>query len=44
MSVVLLLNSRADPSGNESPFIFGMQNLMLNMVKGAYPWQNTDQF
>jgi CubicO group peptidase (beta-lactamase class C family) len=44
MSVVLLLNSRADPAGNESPFIFGMQNLMLNMVKGAYPWQNTDQF
>lgn len=45
MCVALLLNSRADPSGNENPFVFAMQDLMLDFVKNAsYNWQNIDQF
>ncbi len=45
MCVALLLNSRVDPSGNETPFVQAMQNLMLDIVKSTnYPWQNIDQF
>lgn len=45
MSVVLLLNSRVDPSSNESPFVFAMQDLVLDLTKNsAYPWQAIDQF
>ncbi len=45
MCVALLLNSRADPSGNENPFVYAMQDLMLDFVKnGSYNWQNIDQF
>ena len=45
MCVALLLNSRTDPSGNENPFVFAMQDLMLDFVKnGSYNWQNIDQF
>lgn len=45
MCVALLLNSRVDPSGNENPFVFAMQDLMLDFVKNAsYNWQNIDQF
>jgi CubicO group peptidase (beta-lactamase class C family) len=44
MSIALLLNTRADPAGNQNPFVQGMQTLMLNIVKGAYPWQDIDQF
>jgi D-alanyl-D-alanine carboxypeptidase len=45
MCVSLLLNSRADPSTNENPFVYGMQDLMLDIVKNsAYNWQNIDQF
>lgn len=43
--VSLLLNSRADPAGNETPFIQAMQNLMLDIAKNnTYPWQDIDQF
>lgn len=45
MCVALLLNSRVDPSTNETPFVQAMQNLMLDLVKNtAYPWQDIDQF
>jgi len=45
MCVALILNSRVDPAINDLPFIYGMQDLMLDIVKNAtYPWQNIDQF
>jgi len=45
MCVALLLNSRVNPSANENPFVFDMQDLMLDLVKNAnYNWQNIDQF
>jgi D-alanyl-D-alanine carboxypeptidase len=45
MCVALLLNSRADPSSNENPFVYAMQDLMLDFVKNSsYNWQNIDQF
>ena len=45
MCVALLLNSRVDPSGNETPFVYAMQNLVLDFVKNSsYNWQNIDQF
>lgn len=45
MCVALLLNSRVDPSGNENPFVFAMQDLLLDFVKNtSYNWQNIDQF
>jgi CubicO group peptidase (beta-lactamase class C family) len=45
MSVALLLNSRVDPVAGENPFVFGMQDLMLDLVKNSsYSWQNIDQF
>jgi D-alanyl-D-alanine carboxypeptidase len=43
--VALLLNSRVDPTTNENPFVFAMQNLVLDITKNAsYPWQDFDQF
>lgn len=45
MSVALLLNSRVDPVAGENPFVFGMQDLMLDLVKNSsYSWQNINQF
>ncbi len=45
MCVSLLLNSRVDPAANENPFIYAMQDLMLDLVKNSsYSWQNIDQF
>jgi hypothetical protein len=45
MCVVLLLNSRVDPSTNENPFVYAMQDLVLDFVKNSsYNWQNIDQF
>lgn len=45
MCVALLLNSRVDPSANELPFVYGMQDLMLDLVKNSsYQWQDIDQF
>ena len=43
-SVVLLLNSRKDPTSNENPFVYAMQDLMLDLVKNNHPWQDIDQF
>jgi hypothetical protein len=41
----LLLNSRADPTTNENPFVYAMQDLMLDVVKNStYSWQDIDQF
>jgi len=34
-----------DPTAGENPFVFAMQDLMLDLVKNSsYPWQNIDQF
>ena len=45
MCAVLLLNSRVDPSTNENPFVFAMQDLVLDITKNpAYNWQDIDQF
>jgi D-alanyl-D-alanine carboxypeptidase len=45
LCVALLLNSRVDPVAGENPFIFGMQDLLLDIVKNtSYPWQDIDQF
>ncbi|HOZ69256.1 MAG TPA: serine hydrolase domain-containing protein [Chitinophagaceae bacterium] len=45
MCVALLLNSRVDPVAGENPFVFAMQDLMLDLVKNSsYTWQNIDQF
>lgn len=45
MCVALLLNSRIDPTGNENPFVYAMQDLMLDLVKNtSYTWQDIDQF
>lgn len=45
MTVVLLLNSRVDPTGNETPFIYAMQDLMLDLAKNSsYAWQDINQF
>jgi CubicO group peptidase (beta-lactamase class C family) len=45
MCVALLLNSRVDPTTGENPFVYAMQDLMLDMVKNSsYPWQKIDQF
>lgn len=45
MCVALLLNSRVDPVAGENPFVFAMQDLMLDLVKSSsYSWQNIDQF
>lgn len=42
---VLLLNSRVDPTTNENPFIYAMQDLVLDITKNAsYSWQDIDQF
>jgi D-alanyl-D-alanine carboxypeptidase len=42
---VLLLNSRVDPATNENPFVFAMQDLVLDITKNAsYSWQAIDQF
>jgi D-alanyl-D-alanine carboxypeptidase len=43
--VALLLNSRVDPTTNENPFVFAMQNLVLDITKNtSYAWQDIDQF
>lgn len=43
--VALILNSRADPSANDLPFVYAMQDLMLDIVKNSsYSWQDIDQF
>jgi D-alanyl-D-alanine carboxypeptidase len=43
--VTLLLNSRVDPTTGENPFVFAMQNLMLDITKNSsYAWQDIDQF
>ena len=45
MCVSLLLNSRVDPTTNENPFVYAMQDLMLDLVKNTgYSWQDIDQF
>ena len=45
MCVSLLLNSRADPTANENPFVYAMQDLILDLVKNtSYSWQDIDQF
>lgn len=45
MAVVLLLNSRKDPNTGDNPFVFAMQDLLLDIVKNSsYSWQNIDQF
>lgn len=45
MCVSLLLNSRVDPTTNENPFVYAMQDLMLDVVKNStYNWQDIDQF
>lgn len=42
---VLLLNSRVDPTTNENPFVFAMQDLVLDITKNSsYAWQAIDQF
>ncbi|MGZ5287471.1 MAG: serine hydrolase domain-containing protein, partial [Flavisolibacter sp.] len=43
MSAALIFNSRVNPSG-ETPFVQGMQSLVLDLVKNTYPWQDIDQF
>ena len=45
MCVALLLNSRADPSIGDNPFVYAMQDIMLDLVKNSsYKWQDIDQF
>jgi D-alanyl-D-alanine carboxypeptidase len=45
MCVSLLLNSRMDPSANDNPFIYAMQDVLLDIVKNSsYNWQAIDQF
>jgi D-alanyl-D-alanine carboxypeptidase len=45
MCVVLLLNSRVDPTTNENPFVYAMQDLVLDITKNTtYNWQSIDQF
>ncbi|MBL0356075.1 MAG: beta-lactamase family protein [Chitinophagaceae bacterium] len=45
MCISLLLNSRVDPTTGENPFVYAMQDLMLDLVKNSsYSWQNIDQF
>lgn len=45
MCVALILNSRVDPSTDELPFVYAMQDLMLDLTKNSsYSWQNIDQF
>jgi len=45
MCVALILNSRVDPSTDELPFVYAMQDLMLDIVKNSsYSWQEIDQF
>jgi len=45
MCVALLLNSRVDPTSGENPFVYAMQDLMLDFVKNStYSWQNINQF
>jgi hypothetical protein len=42
---VLLLNSRVDPATNENPFVYAMQDLVLDITKNAsYAWQDINQF
>jgi len=45
MCAVLLLNSRVDPSTGENPFVYAMQDLLLDFVNNSgYNWQNINQF
>ena len=43
--VAIILNTRADPSANDAPFLNALQALMLDVVKNStYSWQDIDQF
>lgn len=43
--VALILNSRVDPSVDELPFVYALQDLMLDILKSSsYSWQEIDQF
>ena len=43
--IALILNSRVDTSTNDLPFVYAMQDLMLDIVKNSsYSWQDIDQF
>jgi D-alanyl-D-alanine carboxypeptidase len=43
--VALLLNSRVDPAPGDNPFVYGMQDLLLDLAKNTgYSWQDIDQF
>ncbi len=45
MCVALLLNSRVDPVVGENPFVYAMQDVMLDLVKNnSYKWQDIDQY
>lgn len=45
MCVALLLNSRVDPTADENPFVYAMQDVLLDLVKNSsYQWQAIDQF
>ena len=45
MCVALLLNSRVDPVIGENPFVYAMQDVLLDLVKNtSYTWQDIDQF
>ena len=45
MCVALLLNSRVDPAIGENPFVYAMQDILLDLVKNSsYKWQDIDQF
>lgn len=45
MCAVLLLNSRVDPATNETPFVYAMQDLVLDITKNtSYVWQDINQF
>ena len=45
MCVALLLNSRVDPTNGENPFVYAIQDLLLDFVNNSnYNWQNIDQF
>jgi hypothetical protein len=42
---VLLLNPRVDPTTGENPFVFAIQDLVLDITKNtSYTWQAIDQF
>lgn len=45
MCAAILLNSRVDPTTGENPFVYGLQDVLLDIVKNSgYSWQAIDQF